>query len=177
MVRKGRFAVAALALTALAVLVASRPVAAETYTVALKNGTTFSSRYQPQEAAWDPSQIVFLTEFGNEIALAKSDIDAVSAESESRGFGHVINTTTLAIGWAPNDAIDPDSEEGKAAAAEAAASAAAAGAAAPVYNQEQFVEPGQASGLPVNSPVLSPSYVPSVGQPSAPAPPPSPPNQ
>ena len=176
MIRKGRFAVVALA-AATVVAFAAAPVAAETYTVAMKNGTTFTSRYQPQDASWDPAQIVLLTEWGNEIALAKADIDAVTAESESRGFGHVINTTTLAIGWAPNDALDPNSEEGKAAAADARAEAAAAGSAPTVYNQQQFVEPGQASGLPVNSPVLNTNYIPSVGEPASTTPPPTPPNQ
>ena len=48
-----------------------------------------------------------------------------------------------------NDALDASSDEGKAAlAADAAASAAAANA-PQVYNQQQFVEPGALTGLPV----------------------------
>ena len=55
----------------------------------------------------------------------------------------------MALGWAPNDALDANSDEGKAAlAADAAASAAAANA-PQVYNQQQFVEPGALTGLPV----------------------------
>ena len=49
----------------------------------------------------------------------------------------------MALGWAPNDGLDLDSEEGKALLAAEAAAAAAAGQAPPVYNQQQFVEPGQ----------------------------------
>ncbi|MBP7586320.1 MAG: hypothetical protein KBA72_00075 [Thermoanaerobaculia bacterium] len=122
---------------------------ATVYSVALKNGTTFDTRYQPEEASWDPDKVVLMTEFGNRIALAASEIESVTVDSESRGFGHQLNNTTMALGWAPNDALDANSDEGKAAlAADAAASAAAANA-PQVYNQQQFVEPGALTGLPV----------------------------
>ena len=122
---------------------------ATVYSVALKNGTTFDTRYQPEEASWDPDKVVLMTEFGNRIALAASEIESVTVDSESRGFGHQLNNTTMALGWAPNDALDASSDEGKAAlAADAAASAAAANA-PQVYNQQQFVEPGALTGLPV----------------------------
>ena len=122
---------------------------ATVYSVALKNGTTFDTRYQPEEASWDPDKVVLMTEFGNRIALAASEIESVTVDSESRGFGHQLNNTTMALGWAPNDALDMNSEEGQAAlAADAAASAAAANA-PQVYNQQQFVEPGALTGLPV----------------------------
>ena len=124
------------------------PAAAVVYTVLLKNGTTFETRYQPEQASWDADKVVLLTEYGNPIALAAADIDSISADSENRGFGHQLNDTTMMIGWAPNDALDPASEEGKAAlAAEAAAGSAAP--AAPVYNQQQFVDTGATSGIPV----------------------------
>ena len=122
---------------------------ATVYSVALKNGTTFDTRYQPEEASWDPDKVVLMTEFGNRIALAASEIESVTVDSESRGFGHQLNNTTMALGLAPNDALDANSDEGKAAlAADAAASAAAANA-PQVYNQQQFVEPGALTGLPV----------------------------
>jgi|JI10StandDraft_1071094.scaffolds.fasta_scaffold74500_4 hypothetical protein len=122
---------------------------ATVYTVALKNGTTFETRYQPEEASWDPEKVVLMTEYGNRISLAAADIESVTIDSESRGFGHQLNNTTMALGWAPNDALDANSEEGKAALALDAAAAAAAAAAPPVYNQQQFVEPGALTGLPV----------------------------
>ncbi len=124
------------------------PASAAVYTILLKNGTTFETRYQPEQASWDADKVVLLTEFGNPIALAAADIDSISTDSESRGFGHQLNDTTMMVGWAPNDALDPNSEEGKAAlAAEAAGTAAAP--AAPVYNQQQFVDTGATSGIPV----------------------------
>ena len=88
---------------------------ATVYSVALKNGTTFDTRYQPEEASWDPDKVVLMTEFGNRIALAASEIESVTVDSESRGFGHQLNNTTMALGWAPNDALDANSDEGNAA--------------------------------------------------------------
>jgi len=125
------------------------PASATVYTVTLKNGTTFDTRYQPEQASWDGDKVVLLTEFGNRIALSAADIDSVTIDSESRGFGHQLNSSTMVLGWAPNDAIDPSSDEGKAAMAADAAAAAAAAQAPPVYNQQQFVEPGATTGLPV----------------------------
>ncbi len=124
---------------------------ATVYTVTMKNGTTFDTRYQPEEASWDSNMVVLMTEFGNRIALPSVDIDSVTVDSESRGFGHQLNASTMALGWAPNDGLDMNSEEGKAflAAEAAGAAAGAAGQAPPVYNQQQFIEPGQTTGLPV----------------------------
>jgi hypothetical protein len=145
---RARTHVAASSVLLLIAALAAIPASAAVYTVTLKNGATFDTRYQPYEASWDASKVVLLTEFGNQIALSADDIDNVSVDSESRGFGHQLNDTTVVLGWAPNDAIDPGSDEGKAAMA-ADAAAYAAGAQAPaVYNQQQFVEPAGLSGMP-----------------------------
>ena len=147
-----RTRVTALSVVLVAVALAAflAPAAEATvYTVTMKNGTTFDTRYQPEEASWDASLVVLMTEFGNRVALPAVDIDSVAVDSESRGFGHQLNASTMALGWAPNDGLDMHSEEGKAFMAAEAAAAAAAGQAPPVYNQQQFVEPGQTSGLPV----------------------------
>jgi hypothetical protein len=128
---------------------AALPGQAISYTVTLKNGTTFESRYQPEYASWDANKVVLMTEFGNRVALAAADIESVTVDSESRGFGHQLNASTLLLGWAPNDSLDPNSDEGKAAIAAEQAAAAAGGYAPQVYNQEQFVEPSSLSGLPV----------------------------
>ena len=127
----------------------SAPAAEATvYTVTMKNGTTFDSRYQPEEASWDSNLVVLMTEFGNRVALPAAEIDSVAVDSESRGFGHQLNNTTMALGWAPNDGMDMDSDEGKAYLASEAAAAAAASQAQPVYNQQQFVDPSQLTGMP-----------------------------
>jgi hypothetical protein len=76
---------------------------AEVYTIRLANGTIFESRYQPKQATWDPKMVTFLTETGLEVALPQGLIADVSAQSETKGFGKVINTTTVDLGFAPND--------------------------------------------------------------------------
>jgi hypothetical protein len=121
---------------------------ATVYTVMMKNGTTFDTRYQPEEASWDSNLVVLMTEFGNRVALPAAEIDSVAVDSESRGFGHQLNASTMALGWAPNDGLDMDSDEGKAYLASEAAAAAAASQAQPVYNQQQFVDPSQLTGMP-----------------------------
>src|SRR6185295_19208755 len=101
-----RTVLAVLAFTAIALLAA--PIAAETYLLTLQNGTTIQSRYQPQESSWDAGMGLFMTETGNWIGMKKADIASVEQENNLRGFGFVINPTTVALGWAPNDAADPD---------------------------------------------------------------------
>ena len=135
------------AILAFAALFLASAVSAAIYTVTLANGSTVDTRYRPQYASWDPEKIVVLTEFGNYVSFSVAEVTSVKADSETRGFGHQLDDTTIALGWAPNDAIDPDSEEGRA--AQAAEQAAAATGQAPVYNQQQFVEPSSLTGLPV----------------------------
>lgn len=164
-----RVATLSVLLVAVAISVFCAPAAEATvYTVTMKNGTTFDTRYQPEESSWDPNMVVLMTEYGNRIALAASEIESVTVDSESRGFGHQLNNTTMALGWAPNDALDANSDEGKAALAADAAAQAAAANAPQVYNQQQFVEPGALSGLPVWMTGIN--AVPQVqpGQPSSP---------
>jgi hypothetical protein len=125
----------ALALVALASLVAA-PSVATVYTIHLKNGTTFETRYEPEDAPWDAGKLVFTNEWGNLMSLAKSEVDRVETDVEASGYGHMLNTTTIALGWAPNDAPAPGSE-GAVARAEAQAAAAAEGEAAaaePIYD-------------------------------------------
>jgi len=140
---------------------AALPAAADVYTITLQNGTTFQTRYQPQDASWDAAKVVFLDEHGNQLSLLKSDVVTIETDLENRGFGHMLNSTTMALGWAPNDALDPDSDEGKAA-AQAEQQRAGQPEAPPVYNQEQFVEPGAATGLPLSL-VGAGNYTPPMG--------------
>jgi hypothetical protein len=82
---------------------AALPAAGEVYTIRLSNGTTFESRYQPKQAAWDPTFVTFLNEAGNEIALPQSLVVEVAAQSETKGYGRVLDTTTVDLGFMPND--------------------------------------------------------------------------
>lgn len=110
---------------------------ADAYTVTLHNGTVFRCRYQPQAAPWDANKLLLRTDVGNWIALKKADLVGIESDAENRGFGKVINNTTLLLGDAPNDA--PSGED-----------AADTGETPeqPNYNINQFVEPGQTQGLP-----------------------------
>lgn len=121
---------------------------AESYTVTMKSGNAFLSRYRPRVASWDAGKIVLLTEFGNQIALRKDEIASVTADSEDRGFGRVIDNTTLELGMTANDAPDPAAPTDP---ASALAAALGQQTQAPVYDQKQFVEPNQTGGgLPVS---------------------------
>lgn len=136
---------------ALAVLAAAAlPAAAGDWVVTLRNGTEFVSRYQPEEASWDPDVVLLMTADGNTIGLARADIASVASDIESRGFGTVIDDKTISLGWAPNDLPDAD-----AAAAGQGLSPemqilqqmiAAQGQGAPPQNVQQFVDPGFAGG-------------------------------
>ena len=126
----------------LGLVVASTPAWAEVYTVTLHSGGTFQSRYRPQEAPWNTETVLLRTEWGNWIALDKSDIESVKADTETKGFGLVIDEATVELGAGANDTPVP--EEGK----EGAASAAAAQQPAAPYSIQQFVEPNQTQGIP-----------------------------
>ena len=131
-----------LLLVAAALALIAVPATAEVFTVSLHNGTSFQTRYQPQAAPWDQNKILFLTDEGNWIALANADVAGVSTDTETKGFGYTLNTTTIALGWAPND-----NEESS---AEGNAKPAPAQQQQPNYTQQQFVEPSDTSGFPGN---------------------------
>lgn len=94
-------------------LLAVTPAMSAIFKVQLKNGNTFSTRYQPKIAEWDESKVVMLTDVGNRITLHKDDIVGVTTDTQAKGFGTVIDTTTIVLGWAPNDApmeTDPSAD-------------------------------------------------------------------
>jgi hypothetical protein len=97
---------------ALLAMAASAPVSAALFTVTLNNGMTFSSRYRPLDADWDAQKIVLLDEAGNLISLSKSDVDTVESDVDTKGYGHMLDDTTMAFGWAPNDRGDIQPGEG-----------------------------------------------------------------
>jgi hypothetical protein len=86
------------------------PAGAEVFTVTLNNDAEFKTRYQPQQDPNSDDKVMILTEFGNWISLHKSIISEIVSETESRGFGTVLDTNTIVIGWAPNDAPSPSEE-------------------------------------------------------------------
>jgi len=86
------------------------PAAAEVFTVTLNNDAEFKTRYQPRQDPRDENKVIILTEFGNWVALQKPMISEIISDTEARGFGTVLDTNTIVIGWAPNDAPMPSDE-------------------------------------------------------------------
>lgn len=160
-------------LVALLATAVALPAAAETYTVTLTNGSVFESRYSPRQASWDAGMIELSTETGIWIALAKSTVSSITASSETKGFGRVIDSTTVDLGFAPNDLpVAPVTVDNSMVALQEAMNRS--------YDIQQFAEPSQAGrgtgggGIPVFG--LGGSYTPPAPAPprAAPAPPPQP---
>lgn len=81
------------------------------FTVTLKNGTSFETRYRPVVADWDPDVSMIMTDRGNWIAIANDDIADVVSVFEESGFGYQPDTTTRFIGWSPNDLVEDQEDE------------------------------------------------------------------
>lgn len=141
-----------LSLVVLALIVAVTPAVAEIYTVKLANGAEFESQYRPKEASWDSNVILLLTDVGNWIAVERADVVDVVVATERAGFGKVIDTNTVALGWAPNDAPTENPEESLDPMSRLLNYLASERADQPDYSVQQFVEPGDAGqgGLPVS---------------------------
>lgn len=138
-------------LLAALVLLSTLPAIAEVYYLTLKNGNTFETRYRPQIAGWDENTVLFITSMGNRISLNRSDIAEVQAESELRGYGTVIDTNTIALGPAPNDAELPEEAQDPQARLMNWIDNMNTQNQRPDYSVQQFVEPEQAGmtgGLP-----------------------------
>jgi hypothetical protein len=135
----------------LATALMALPAAAEVYTVKLANGTEFESRQEPVEVDWDENVVMVLTDVGNWIAVDKSQIADVEIETENQGFGKVIDTHTIALGWAPNDQPAEDPEAALDPTTRLLNFLQAQQENQPDYSVEQFVDPSEAGqgGLPV----------------------------
>jgi hypothetical protein len=148
----------------LALALLAAPAAADVFQVTLSNGTTVETVYQPQEASWDSSMVLLLTEVGNWIGVPKAEIESVHNATQKGGFGVRINPNTVAIGWSANDAEDPSAvtAEGQPPGSELEARFQQAiqnlnqaiedvqsrQDAQQSYTMDQFVEPGQTQGIP-----------------------------
>lgn len=145
------------------------PAGAEVYHVTLNNGEVVDTAYQPQEASWDSSMVLLLTEVGNWIGISKADIREVRTESQDMGFGVQIDDNTYELGLTAGDL----SPEALLAAGLVEAPAGQQGNAVQEvqlqmlrnmqqqqqmelqrreaqdrYTIQQFVEPGQTQGIP-----------------------------
>ena len=98
----------------LALTMAAGSAGATLFTVTMSNGTSFETRYRPVQSEWDEGKVMIMTDTANWIAINKSEIVGVESQVEASGFGFQLNTTTLFLGWTPNDVADeevgPDGE-------------------------------------------------------------------
>jgi len=145
-------------LVALTALLASFPMgaSAEVYSVTLTNGSVLETQYQPQEASFDKDMVLLLTEVGNWIGVRRDEIEAVVSDAESSGFGKVIGKNTVDLGWAANDAADPNApgadkqDPGLSLAAQALQAVYQQRQAEQNYTIKQFVQPNELQGIPTN---------------------------
>jgi hypothetical protein len=93
------------------VLAAALPAGADVYHVKLTTGTVIDTRYQPQDASWDTHMVLLLTEVGNWIGVRKEEIESVTSENATRGFGVTIRNNTISLGVAPNDQPTPNTDK------------------------------------------------------------------
>ncbi len=148
----------------LLVLVASS-ASATAYIVVLKNGNTMISKYKPIDAPYNSSKSLIMTEAGNVISLSKDDIEEVIADVENRGFGVIIDTTTILVGYSANDApnqedllnvFDPNSVQQQLQLYQLQQLTTGGGGGggglggAPAFNSPLIGEPNSGGGLPVN---------------------------
>ncbi len=143
--------------TSLLVLVAVAPVAADVFTVTLTSGSTFITRYQPHQSETQENKVLLMTEFGNWIFLPKEVIVSVTSDTESKGFGTVLDSQTIALGWIPRSMGAPSNADGGGAEGELDPTTRLINfmreqnAPAPTenYSNELIVEPSQSTGIPV----------------------------
>ncbi len=132
-----------LAAAATALCLSAAPLAAEIFKVELTNGNVFDTRKQPEEASWDSSLVLFMSDTGNWMAIPKQEIAGITSETENKGFGMVVNTTTIMLGYSTNDAPTPEEE---AEFAEIERLQQFYENQQQDYTVQQFVEPGEAGG-------------------------------
>lgn len=126
------------------------PASADVYYVTLTNGSVVETAHQPQQASWDPTMVLLLTEMGNWVGFPKDQIVGIRSENPTQGFGIRISDKAIALGFSPNDL--PESKGGKDDVnqrllditnrmldmAERQQN----------YSVQQFVQPGQTQGIP-----------------------------
>jgi hypothetical protein len=143
------------ALTAVLAALPAIPASAEVFSVTLTNGSVLETQYQPQEAAFDKDMVLLMTEVGNWIGVRRDEIESVVSDAESSGFGKVIGKNTVDLGWAANDAADPNApaadgkqDPGLSLAAQALQAVYQQRQAAESYTVKQFVQPSETQGIP-----------------------------
>jgi hypothetical protein len=118
------------------------PLQALEYEIRLVNGNVFHSRYEPVVAPFDDTKLLFMTTFGNSVAVPRNVVGEVISLTEAAGFGTRLDAMTILIGMAANDNPTPEEE------AALAAQGAGIDPAAP-YSMPLVGEPDQTGGIPL----------------------------
>ena len=127
---------------------------AEIFTVTLTNGNVLETQYQPQEAEFDKDMVLLMSDVGNWIGVHRDEIASVVSDAEQSGFGKVIGKNTVMLGWAANDAADPNAQAqgqgdpGVSLAAQALQNLYQQRQEQQNYTIQQFVQPNQTQGIP-----------------------------
>ncbi len=155
------------AILAIALVLVTGPAAAAVFKVTLTNGSTIETRYRPAQSADDESKIKLITENGNWISLPKDLVESVTSDFEAKGYGTVLSTTTVILGWSPNDAPAAGAEGADTDPTERLLNYfqqrdSANTQQAPPYSVQQFVEPNSQGGIPIS---FGAQTTPPVGQP------------
>lgn len=141
-----------LLITSLFALLAAGPLAAAVFTVTLTSGNTFVTRYEPHQSDSQEDKILLMTEFGNWVVLSKEEVVSVTSDTESKGFGTVLDGQTISLG-----SILPRTGAQSKAGAEARLDPTAQlikfmqqqNAPPPVYSNDLVVEPSESTGIPI----------------------------
>lgn len=94
---------ARVSLALLALVLVAAPGFADVYYVTLANGSVIETAFQPQQASWDPSLTLLLTEVGNWVGFPSNEIESIRSEDPTEGYGVKISDNAIALGWSPND--------------------------------------------------------------------------
>lgn len=140
----------ALFLLALAALLAAPAAVADIYHVRLQNGQVLDSRHPPEEASWDPNTILVHSETGNWVGVNRHEVVRIESETELRGYGRRIDSTTVFMGRTANSAPPPGADEESDPTLDLLQAIYDQQQQQQNYTIEQFVEPGETGGgIPV----------------------------
>ncbi len=116
------------------------------FTVTLTNGAEIDTRYRPIQSPSDENKIQLITEHGNWITLPKTLVESIESDFEARGFGTVLDTNTVVLGYSIND-LPTEETEGATSATDALLEYLRGPQADP-FTATQFGEPTEVGGAP-----------------------------
>lgn len=137
-------------IVALALALVAGVSLAETFTVTLDTGAALTVRQRPKLSAGGET-VYLLTDVGNWVSFDRPSVVSVTSDLESRGYGLVIDTTTISLGIAPNERLAGEEAAGTIDGDLALLQyLRQRDAAAQDFTVPQFVEPEQATGIPLS---------------------------